>query len=103
MTKIWVAVLFVAACGKPKHLPECDEFVATVDKIVSCKTLPASADRAQLEQARKTITGAFDMMDQAGGIEKAPKDVQENLRSTCKAQNSAIVEVYTKVAPDCLK
>ena len=102
MSKLALIALILAACGKPKHLPECDTFQKTVDKLSQCKSLPDTA-KAEIAKADKQLKGMFDMIDQAGGIEKAPQDVQDNLKDTCKSQNSTIIDAYQKVAPDCLK
>jgi hypothetical protein len=103
MNRVAIALLMLAACGKPKHLPECDAFEQTLDKVAKCKSLPPGADRKSIEASQKTLKGTFDMLDQAGGIEKAPQDMQDSLRNTCKTQNAAIVEAYQKLAPACLK
>ena len=90
-----------AACSK-KRLAECDAFQATIKKISNCKTLPESA-RAEIKSTSNQLEELFDALDQAGGIDSAPKDLQDELRDSCKSQNAAIVETYAKVAPDCLK
>ncbi|MDB4952671.1 MAG: hypothetical protein JWO36_240 [Myxococcales bacterium] len=104
MTKLWLAgFCLVTACGKPKHLAECDTFEHTLDQIAACKSLPPAADHATIDKARKQLHGMFEMLDQAGGIEKAPPEMQDSLKETCRAQNTAITQAYQKLAPDCLK
>jgi hypothetical protein len=96
-----VLALAAAGCSK-KHLAECDAFQATVDKLAKCKSLPDSA-KDSIQASGKQLKEMFDAIDQAGGIDSAPKDLQEQLRDTCKSQNAAIVEAYSKLAADCLK
>jgi hypothetical protein len=98
-----VLLLLACACGKPKHIAECDAFEATMDKIVHCKTLPKTVDLNSIIAAQKQMKGVFEMIDQSGGIEKAPKDMQDSIKETCRTQNKQVVEVYQTVAPDCLK
>lgn len=96
-----VLSLAAAGCGN-KRLAECEAFQKTVDKLATCKSLPAEAKTA-VQGSSKQLKELFDSLDAAGGMNSAPDDVKKELRETCRQQNDAIVEVYSKVAPDCLK
>ncbi len=93
--------LAAGACSK-KRIAECETFQGTIDKLARCKSLPEDA-RTEISKQAKTLREMFDALDQAGGVDKAPQNLQDQLRDACKTQNSAIVEMYAKVAPDCLK
>jgi hypothetical protein len=91
----------VTGCTK-KRVAECDEFVATIDKISKCEKLPADS-RKQVAESGKTIKDALKMIDDAGGVGDAPKDLVDQLRDTCKTQNKTVVDEYTKLMPECMK
>lgn len=91
----------LGGCSK-KRIAECDEFVATVEKIARCEQLPASS-RPQVEASAKAIKDALEMVDQAGGLGSAPADLVKTLRDTCRTQDRAIIEQYSKLMPDCLE
>ena len=99
--QIALDLLLAPGCGN-KRLAECDAFQKTVDKLAACKSLPEEA-RTSVQSTSKQLKQLFDGLDSAGGVDSAPDDVKKQLRDTCKSQNDAIVEVYSKVAPDCLK
>lgn len=96
-----VGVMASAGCSK-KRIPECDAFAATVDKIANCSKLP-EGDRAEVQRSAKQIKDALQMIDDAGGIGDAPADLVNTLRDSCKTQDKAIVEAYSKLMPECLK
>jgi hypothetical protein len=98
---VWVVAVALAGCGS-KRLAECEAFQATVDKLAKCKALPEET-RAEVKKSSTTLKEMFDAIDSAGGIDSAPDDLKAELRSSCKSQNQAIIEMYSKVAPDCLK
>lgn len=105
MTRVVLAcalALVAAACGKKERIQECDAFVATIEKIEKCDKLDA-ASREQIKGSAETIKGALKMLDDLGGAGEAPKDQIDQLRRTCKSQHDTVVELYGKVAPDCLK
>ncbi len=91
----------VTGCTK-QRIAECDELVATADKIAKCEKLPAES-RKSVAEAGKTMKDALKMMDDAGGVGEAPKDLVNQLRDTCKTQNKTIVDEYTKLMPECMK
>jgi len=91
----------VTGCTK-KRVAECDEFVATIDKISKCEKLPAES-RKSVADSGQTIKDALKMIDDAGGVGDAPKDLVDQLRDTCKTQNKAVVDQYTKLMPECMK
>lgn len=88
-------------CSK-ERVKECDEFVATMDKLASCEKLPADA-RKQIGESSKMIKDALKQIDDAGGTGNAPKDLVDQMRDTCKTQTKTVVDEYTKLMPDCLK
>lgn len=91
----------VTGCTK-KRVAECDEFVATIDKISKCEKLPAES-RKQVAESGQTIKDALKMIDDAGGVGDAPKDLVDQLRDTCKTQNKTVVDEYMKLMPECMK
>ena len=91
----------VTGCTK-KRVAECDEFVATIDKITKCEKLPAES-RKQVAESGQTIKDALKMIDDAGGVGDAPKDLVDQLRDTCKTQNKTVVDEYMKLMPECMK
>jgi hypothetical protein len=91
----------VTGCTK-KRVAECDEFVATIDKIAKCEKLPAES-RKQVAESGQTIKDALKMIDDAGGVGDAPKDLVDQLRDTCKTQNKTVVDQYMKLMPECMK
>ena len=99
--KLFVLVL-VVACSKPKHLAECDHFQATIDKIAKCSSLPPTG-KDEIQKAANQLKSLFDTLDQAGGIDSAPTELQDSLRDTCRAQDRSIAELYQKVVPDCFR
>ena len=91
----------LGACTK-KRVAECDEFVATIDKIAKCPKLPEES-RTSVQESAKTIKDALKLIDDAGGVGDAPDDLVKQLRDTCKTQNKTVVEQYTKLMPECMK
>ena len=91
----------VTGCTK-KRVAECDEFVATIDKIAKCEKLPTES-RKQVAESGQTIKDALKMIDDAGGVGDAPKDLVDQLRDTCKTQNKTVVDEYMKLMPECMK
>lgn len=91
----------VTGCKK-ERVAECDEFVATIDKVAKCEKLPAET-RKQISESGKTIKDALKQIDDAGGIGNAPKDLVDQMRDTCKTQNKTVVDEYTKLMPECMK
>ena len=103
MKRALLLVIALAACGKkPGPLPECDQLRATIDRMSACTALPPEA-RAQVTRARDELTQILQMIDQAGGVDRAPPELEESVKDTCRAQNDGIVEAYRAVAPDCVK
>lgn len=93
--------LTAGACSK-ERVKECDAFVATIEKIEKCDKLDASA-RDRIKGSAQMIKNALKMLDDAGGAGNAPEAQLDQLRQTCKSQHDTVVELYGKVAPDCLK
>ncbi len=98
-----VAALLVssAACSK-KRIAECDDFVATSEKLSKCDKLPAE-QRETVAAGAKQIKDMLKMADDAGGFDDAPKEVVDELRSTCKSMNNRVVAEMQKTFPDCLQ
>jgi len=96
-----VAAVLASGCSK-KRVAECDEFVKTAEKLSKCDKLPESA-RSSVGTAAKQIKDMLQMVDDAGGFDAAPKETVDEMRSTCKSQNTRIVEEMQKTFPDCLK
>ena len=94
-------LLVAGGCSK-KRVAECDEFVATIEKIAKCDKLPAD-QRKQVGDSAKTIKDALQMIDDAGGVGDAPPDLVQQMRDTCKTQNKTIVEQFQKLTPECMK
>lgn len=91
----------VTGCKK-ERVAECDEFVATIEKVSKCEKLPAET-RKQVAESGKAIADALKMIDDAGGVGDAPKDLVQQMRDTCKTQNKAVVDEYMKLMPECMK
>jgi len=105
MTRVVVAcalALAAGACGKSERIKECDALVATAEKIEKCAKLDDKS-RAQIKNATKTIKDALQMLDDVGGAGEAPKGQIDQLRQTCQSQHDSIVQLYKKVAPECLE
>ncbi len=94
-------LLSSAACSK-KRVAECDDFVATAEKLAKCDKLP-EAQREAVSSGAKQIKDMLKMVDDAGGFDNAPKETVDELRSTCKGQNDRVVEEMKKTFPECLK
>ena len=94
-------LLSSSACSK-KRIAECDDFVKTAEKLSKCDKLPAE-QREAVAGGAKQIADMLKMVDDAGGFDEAPKEVVDELRSTCKSQNDRVVEEMQKTFPDCLK
>jgi hypothetical protein len=94
-TLLFAALLSVGACKKTK-IKECDDFMATAEKIQKCDTLPQST-RDSLAKALDTMR---DGLKQADG---APQSQIDLVARTCKDQHDTILRVYEKSAPECLK
>jgi hypothetical protein len=105
MNKLLLACSVVAAlatgCSK-KRVAECDDFVKTAEKLAKCDKLPEGS-RSSVASAAKQIKDMLQMVDDAGGFDQAPKETVEEMRQTCKSQNTRIVEEMQKTFPDCLK
>jgi len=91
----------VTGCSK-KRIVECDEFVATAEKLAKCEKLPAES-RSQISAGTKSIKDALKLLDDAGGADQAPADALNQMRDMCKSQNKAIVDEFSKIAPECMK
>ncbi len=91
----------VTGCSK-KRIAECDELLTTTEKISKCEKLPAET-RKSVAEAGKTMKDALKMLDDAGGVGDAPKDLVDQLRDTCKTQHKTIVDEYSKLMPECVK
>jgi hypothetical protein len=91
----------VTGCTK-KRVAECDEFVATIDKIAKCDKLPAESRKA-IQESGQTIKDALKLIDDAGGVGDAPQDLVQQMRDTCKTQNQTVVDQYMKLMPECMK
>lgn len=96
-----VAAVLAAGCSK-KRVVECDDFVKTAEKLGKCAKLPEGS-RATIGAAAKQIKDMLQMVDDAGGFDSAPAETVDQMRSTCKSQNTRIVEEMQKTFPDCLK
>ena len=91
-----VAGGLVTGCTK-KRVAECDELLATIDKIVKCDKLPPES-RKSLAESGKTIKGVLEGID-----DDARADVVQQIRDTCKTQNKSVVDQYLKLMPECMK
>jgi hypothetical protein len=98
-----LASLAPAACGarERERLPECDDFLATLAQVVACDRTDELA-KAPLELARRSMRDALDRLSGIG-IARAPADRVGEARRACGAQRAAVVHIYEKVAPDCLR
>ena len=96
-----VAAVLASGCSK-KRVAECDEFVKTAEKLGKCDKLPEGS-RSTIGAAAKQIKDMLQMVDDAGGFDSAPAETVDQMRSTCKSQNTRIVEEMQKTFPDCLK
>jgi len=90
-------VLSLGACAK-KRIPECDALAAKIEKISACPTIPTD-QRASIIESAKTIRDSMQMIDDAGGVAKAPPDLVNSMHDTCKTQGAALDKMYA----DCLK
>ncbi len=88
-------------CGT-KRVAECDDFVATIDQIAKCPSLPEGS-RSSIERSAQQIKDTLKLIDDAGGVGDAPASVVQTLRDTCKTQQKAVAEQYKKLMPDCVK
>lgn len=105
MNKLLLVCVVVGGLGtgcSTKRVAECDEFVATIDKIAKCDKLPAES-RKEIVSSGQMIKDALKTIDDAGGIGNAPDDLVKQIRDTCKTQNTTIVDEYKKLMPECLK
>jgi hypothetical protein len=102
VTRALLVVLALAACKKPAPLAECDQLRATIDRIGACATLTPDA-KAEVARARDQLAQILQLIDQAGGADRAPAELRDSVKETCRAQNDGIVEAYRAVAPDCVK
>ncbi|CAN5858773.1 hypothetical protein BH11MYX3_BH11MYX3_27540 [soil metagenome] len=91
----------VTGCTK-KRVAECDEFVATIDKIAKCDKLPTESRKA-IQESGQTIKDALKLIDDSGGVGDAPQDLVQQMRDTCKTQNTTVVDQYMKLMPECMK
>lgn len=96
-----VAASLAAACSK-KRIGECDAFVRTSEKLAACPKVP-EAQRATIRDAAKQVKDVLEAADDMGGFEDAPKDVVDEMRSTCKSQTDRMVAEMTTAFPECLK
>lgn len=97
-----VAALALATGCSKKRIEECDAFVKTSEKLAACPKLP-EAQRATIGEAAKQIKQVLEAADEVGGFEDAPKDVVDEMRSTCKSQTDRLVAEMTQAFPECLK
>ncbi len=95
ITPALACAVLAAACGT-KGAPECDAFVANAEKLAACPQIP--------EAQRQEIASALISIKQTTRqIEAVPKDVLEEIRSTCRAQSTRIVNELKTKYPDCSK
>jgi hypothetical protein len=110
MRRRWLGVwlCLVAGCsgagcggGREDRVTECDAMRATLEQIGACPRLPA-AQRAQIDQAVRTIRDSLDRLEDVGP-DRAPPDLLEETRRTCAKQDGELRRLYEKVAPECLR
>jgi len=101
-TAVLLAVMIFAVACKHERIAECDALVKTGEKIEKCPKIPADK-RADITDGIKKMRGALQMLDDVGGADQAPKEQVDMLRRTCKQQDDNIIELYKKVAPECLE
>lgn len=79
--------LLLCACSRsaPSPLADCDAFVAAIEKTSSCPTLSSDA-RARLTTSAKTMRASISQISQGGGPSKAPPELVELLRDSCRTQ-----------------
>ena len=99
---VLVGALVLGSGCSSKRVPECDEFVQTIEKISKCEKLPEE-QRKPLAESAKQIKDALQMIDDAGGVDKAPDHLVRQMKDTCKTQNRMVVEQFQKLAPECMK
>lgn len=89
-------VLSAGACAK-KRISECDALAAKIEKIAACPEVPDD-QRATILESAKTIRASMQMIEDAGGVAKAPEDLVSSMRDTCKTQGASLDKMYA----DCL-
>jgi len=94
-----LAVSLLSGCKKNK-VPECEVFLATIEKIGKCDKVP-EASRKEIVDSAKTIRDSLKMIEDAGG--DVPDDLMSSMKDACKSQETTVREMYEKVAPECLK
>jgi len=97
----WLGCLAVAAGCSGERIAECDAMLATVEKIGACGRLDPT-QRAQLEQAVRSIKDALDRLEDVGP-NRAPAQVLDEAKRTCAKQDAAIRQGYEKGPPECLR
>jgi hypothetical protein len=90
-------VLALGACAK-KRISECDVLAEKIEKIAACPKVP-DEQRTTILDSAKTIRASMQMIEEAGGVSKAPQDLVNSMRDTCKTQAASLDKMYA----DCLK
>jgi hypothetical protein len=77
----------MGACSRkaPSPLADCDAYIAVIEKSAACPTLSSDA-RARLTTSAKTMRASIDQISQGGGPSKAPPELVQLLRDSCRAQ-----------------
>ncbi len=86
------ALPLVTGCRSANRLPECEDYLAQVEKLSRCESLPA-ADRTTLAQAADQTRQALKGLDGTG-----TKDAVDEMRRTCRSMNERL-----KAFPECAK
>jgi len=97
----WLGCLALAGGCGGERIAECDAMVATVEKVGACDRLDAT-QRAQVDQAVRTIKDALDRLEDVGPS-RAPAELLSETKRMCAKQNEAIRQMYEKVARECLR
>ena len=100
MKRALLLLVVFAGCGKKTHIPECEALLKTAEKIEKCEKIPADK-RDDIKKGTESIRKALKLLEDVG--DQAEKSQLDGLARTCGDQNKMIVDLYDKVAPECLK
>jgi hypothetical protein len=87
---VLAALPLVAGCSSKNRLPECEQYLARVEKLSRCESLPAS-DRTTLTHAADQTRQALEDLDTSSS-----KDVVDEIRRVCRSMTERL-----KAFPEC--